>query len=52
MSIQATSLTISMWSVVATHLVRVNELHPIPICKDSVISNEHKISQYRKITPD
>ena len=52
MSIQATSLTISMWSVVATHLVLVNELYPILICKDSVQSNENKISQNWKMTPD
>ena len=46
MSIQATSNKY----VVATHLVLVNELYPI--CKDSVQSNEHKISQNRKVTPD
>ena len=48
MSIQATSNKY----VVATHLVLVNELYPLPICKDSVQSNEHKISQNRKVTPD
>ena len=44
MSIQATSNKY----VVATHLVRVNELYPTPKCKDSIQSNGYKISQNRK----